>query len=849
MRISRFTKLIIIYLAITGFAIKAEDNKMEYPQIDNPAKEWCYLAKSTTVVGMPFMPDSVRITWDGAIYTRNAELAFFYGKDLKPVLQRQKTWLNGWIPIINYNWQEKGIDYRADIFNINLDGTDVSNTVTFARVKIKNISDKATEAVFAAAIRGSGEDYRDRKPYFNIDATYKMENSALYSNDKLVYTFSDNALMEALPGVLYKKPFNGAEYGISPRAEVGLAKYTISLKPGEEKTLEFKMPRVPTSDKSFNNKIINANLGDYYTKTVNYWLKLIGDKCIINVPEKRIKNAMKAATMHAILGTRTRNGERFQSDGIPYPNCFISALFDYERAYDCLGLSEFVEANIPQLEKRLQPDGMFLDTSLCHGKVIFSSHGQALMMIVNHIMFNRDKVFAEKVFPMIKKAVACIEKDHKENKYGLMRPSWPYDNEMISGHYTSHNLWCLAALRKSICVARLLGDKEDSEKWLKLHNSYEQAILKAIKASAKKDNYVPTGLYKFITGPKARRGFAEYRTDQDWDNSLLAWPTEVVPPDSPYIIGTVDRLRKTKYREGIMTYRNCMHLHQYNTVNTANQDIISGRSKKALQDIYHILLHSGSTGEGYENQVIPWGDRLVHGAQPPHAWGASKIAGLIRNMFILEHGGSLGLEPEKRNLYLFSVVSPAWAKPGETISVKNAPTEFGLLKSAEMRFTPTGANITIDKDFTVPMGKIIIRIPYFVKDVSFTTDAAKSERKGNAIYLSSDATKLTFSWTIDKDTDKTTYQDILLAYRREPNCWKGSREQMPELPSGFLTDEEKHHKQQPLSFDLVKEAFLHEYIRRYNETAVKGGKKLSLKAPGIITSPQKRKHTGIPGGK
>ncbi|NQT85544.1 hypothetical protein HQ560_02195, partial [bacterium] len=39
------------------------------PVIDDETREWCYLAKSTTVIGVPYMPDAVQVTFDGAIYT------------------------------------------------------------------------------------------------------------------------------------------------------------------------------------------------------------------------------------------------------------------------------------------------------------------------------------------------------------------------------------------------------------------------------------------------------------------------------------------------------------------------------------------------------------------------------------------------------------------------------------------------------------------------------------------------------------------------------------------------------------------------------------------------------------
>ena len=45
-------------------------------------------------------------------------------------------------------------------------------------------------------------------------------------------------------------------------------------------------------------------------------------------------------------------------------------------------------------------------------------------------------------------------------------------------------------------------------------------------------------------------------------------------------------------------------------------------------------------------------------------------------MFVFEYGGRGGLDPGERELYLFSVLSPDWAKPGET--GKKILSESGL---------------------------------------------------------------------------------------------------------------------------------------------------------------------------
>lgn len=88
-----------IFSKIIFIAIFASISLLSYSQdhrlIDNPDKEWCYLQKSTTVIGMPFHPGVTEITYDGALYTGYAELCFMYGEDRAPVMARQKSFKEG----------------------------------------------------------------------------------------------------------------------------------------------------------------------------------------------------------------------------------------------------------------------------------------------------------------------------------------------------------------------------------------------------------------------------------------------------------------------------------------------------------------------------------------------------------------------------------------------------------------------------------------------------------------------------------------------------------------------------------------------------------------------------------
>lgn len=811
-------------------AAKAEANfPMVDPSLDDPNKPWCYFTHPTSCIGVPWMPGlNIQITPEGNLFTNLAELALFWGPENKPLASRQRQFHKGWIPIIHDSWKDGGLTYDYELFGAILDGFDEKNTLQFVKMSVTNHGSEPADAKVLAGIRRHGSPRRERAGGFNPLSMHEFKDGWLWRDGAALCSYPEVApsKFEAALGLPYEKPFTGKSVGASARTELGLAHYDRKLAPGESLTLIFKMPHFPVDAKD-STYLAAANAADYETyrgKTIAYWEKTLGSVNRIHTPgEPMIENAHRATAVHVMLGTHTQEDGRTQTDGLPYPNLFTLALFDYGLLYNAYELDEFVEANIPHCLKRQLPDGLFWDPSVSAGQQILTSHGQMMAYMCNHVLMTRKKDLGREIFPAISRAVELIRKDHETQPHGLMRASTAFDAEMIKGQYTSHNYFALTGLKTAIRLARLLGEDATAADWLKLHDSFEKALLTAVRKSAAADGYVPTGLYEFLTGEAARGGFAEYRTDQDWENVAILWPTELVSPGDPLISGTLNRLRATKYREGIMTYRNGQHLHQYVTTRGSNQATANGDSKQALIDTYHELLHSGSANESFENMIRPWTDRDVEFCPPPHVWGCSNTHTAIRNLFILELGGRGGLEMDQRDILLFNAVSPAWLKLGEPLGIENAPTMFGKV-TALMTPRAGGADVSIKTDLHTSPRNLVVRIPYFAKLRSFTTDAKQAKRDGDVIRLSPDATKLALEWDIDPAADKTTFQDILLGYRREVGFWAGKRNEVPPTPTGFLTPDERSRPLAPLSFQLVLDAWKSEYARRFNDHVKAGGR-------------------------
>ncbi len=804
----------------------------------DPQKEWSYIPKSSTVIGIPFTSGPVEVCYDGSIFTGDSELSFFYGKNAKRLEAYQKTFKEGWIPVVEYNWSDDGIEYFIEMFGVQLDGENTENSLQMVRVTMTNKTNDAQDAYFQVGNRTRGNDHRTHGAHFSDDFLYEFKNDGLYRNRKLVYTFEGEPQMYATENEVYSEPFLAKEKQVKSNTYVGLVQYNPTLKSGESVTLSFKMPRVAQDwTSSYSNKVRQADVDTYYNKCVNYWEQLFSEHGHFSIPEQRVDNSARAAMVHLMLASRYKDGEFRQGSGLPYDQLFFNDYIDMRLAYDVMGLHEFIDVNTPWLERNISPEGMFIDNSLSHGQIILASHGQALFTMCNHLMFSRDIAQAKKLMPTIAKAVGFIQNDHNSQPNGLLRPSIPYDNEMIKGHYTSHNLWGILAVRNAVRVAQMVGDSEKVEQWTNLESSYRSAILRAIDASITQEGYVPTGLYDFITGPDSREGFNEFRTNQAWENMLLLYPSELLELDDPRVKSTLAYLRKHKFREGTMTYREGMHIHQYITTNVTNQSLALNQSQKAITDLYSILLHNGSTHEGFENMIEPWGDRDPNGCPPPHGWAAAKTALLIRNMLVREYGGLAGMNMEDRGLYLYSAISPSWAKDGDTIGIYKSKTEFGEINS-EMIFDGDRATITLDGDFHTQPSFIKIAVPYFKKFISATSDKGRVLVRDGYMEIPQGATTVDVQWRNNKNYVQKNIQRMLETYRREPGYkWLGTENLKYEHahpaaimgntayevvaiepePKGFLLPEEKSIESTVFSFEDVKRAYLLEYERRQGD--------------------------------
>ncbi len=758
----------------------APNTRMVDPAIDETGP-WCYLSKPNDQLAVPGLTKGAQFTYDGALYTGAAELCFFYGDPLKPLLARQKEMLEGWLPVYRYRWSEDGLEYALEAFATTLQDGATTGLLNFVRVRIFNPRQQPADAQFASALRFSGHDHRfdHMKPYpFSPDWAYEMTEDTVIRDGKLLLLYPRNCTREAVPGVEYDEVFSGQSQQVTDRAEVCLARFRKTIEPGESVELDYRMPLnpVPMQDTEQVQAIRAADHDRYLRRWVQWWRAKIDQGTRIEIPESKVMNAWRANLVHQMEAIwSAEDGQRVQGvNKFQYNWFWLRDSAFMLRACELLGHNPLAGELLGYFERFQDDSGTFASQ-----KGQLDGFGQALFSFGQHYAITGDVEFAERVYPRVARAVEWLKNVRHKDEYGLLPPTTVRDNEFITGRYTGHNLWALLGLRHAIPLARATGHDADANDFQKEYDAYKAAFLKRLQTVCGTDGYIPPGL--------------DVEGGQDWGNLLAVYPCEILDPHDPRITATIQKMQKEKYAEGLMTYKG--QIHHYLSTNMTETHLARGEQEECLESFYSLLLHTSATHAGFEWQANPWGERDVDGNYPPHATFSGKFNALLRNMLVVERGGADN--PPDRRLHLFSAVSPEWAKPGNIVAIRRAPTEFGLV-TAQMQFLESGAEVALETTFRRPPREIVLHIPYFVRLRDYESDATMAALKplgATALYFSPDVKKVTLRW------------DPL--------------------------------EGRPMSFEATVEAYRQEYKRRYDAYRAAGNEPVAVEAPPMLTAEER----------
>ena len=756
------------FLVLTLLAIASIESfaQMVHPSIDRDDEPFCYYSRPTDVIGVMDGREGTLVSPEGYLYTGFGELMFFTGNPPEPASQRVKTLYKGYLPIIEYPFEKEAIRYQFTMFATTLDGRPESPLMNFIRVKVRNRSRERRTAYLGIGIRyqndanttwGVGDNrfgrpakaallgqYEQAGVEFSRDWEYRFEDDALLRDRKVMYLFPTSPKPELMltqkTGYNEKGTVAPETLFVLPTTPVGIVNYRLGLKPGEETALVFKMPYEPIlKDDALVRRLRLAAFDEYFQRTVADWEKVFSDGIDISLPEEKVVNTFKANLVYDLIARNKVDSFYIQNvNEFQYDAFWLRDASYIVRMYDLSGYHTIARQCLDFFPRWQRSDGNFVSQG---GQ--YDGWGQTLWAFGQHYRMTRDVAFAERVLPLVKKAVAWLQQARAADPLHLVPVTTPGDNENITGHVTGHNFWALVGLKNAVALAEGLNQDKEADDFRREYDDLKSALLRRLHTLTKTTaGYIPPGL--------------DSLGGQDWGNMLSVYPEIILDPFDPMVTATLQATR-AKYQEGIMTYGDGRWLHHYLTMKNTETEVIRGDQQWAIEEFCALLVHTSATHAGFEFSILPWGTRDFGMNLSPHGWFGAKYRALLRNMLARE---------QDDQLHLLSCVSPEWIGPGKTIKVRRAPTVFGQV-NFELKSALGGAVLTLENKYIEQPRELVLHIPWFMNVQSVSADGRRIPVSGPAVTLPAEVREVRIRWSKKTHTPPLSYENAVTDFKKE----------------------------------------------------------------------------------
>ena len=593
-----------------------------------------YFANNWNVAGLKDYPRGARISPENAVYLdeSNGVVEIRYGTNLTPLSRKEgKLAWEGWMPIMQVQAAEGGIRYDFTIW--------------------------ATPM----------PDVKEWQKAF--DWPTEGENFAVW----IRYTATNISSNPARARL---------HIGIKPTKNYGNHLIDKILAPGE--SLE-QAARYPFFSIKNPDALAAADYKTWFDRTVGYWHGMKNSIALIEVPEKKATDALKAAHVCQMIANdlgEVRGGEGFYDEFYIRDGAY--QVMELEEA----GMWEAARKSIELYLPRQREDGRFESHT---GQ--FDANGQAPWVLWQYYKMTADRAFLERVYPKMRKSadwtIGTLKGTQNDPDYPRLLPKALADGEYLwagQNHIVGYDFWNLRGLLVTADVARILGKMDEASELNRIAEQYRSAINAAMQKN---------GLAHF---PPSWELIGTH-----WGNTETLWPTPIFPKTDSRVTSLVDFLRNDfvgGYSEGTIRWNGFPDvIHPYMGAYTSMADLSLGNDERVVEDFYWYLLHSTAAhafpeGIFYRSQTA-WGHTI------PHVTGACNYAIMLRHMLVHEEGDEL---------HLLKAVPDGWLADGKQIRIERLPTWFGNVTMV-VKGSKEGVEVKFEGPDREKPARIILHLP------------------------------------------------------------------------------------------------------------------------------------------
>ncbi|HPC56463.1 MAG TPA: hypothetical protein PLP10_01270 [Caldisericia bacterium] len=469
-----------------------------------------------------------------------------------------------------------------------------------------------------------------------------------------------------------------SKYGLS----TGGIYYELNLNENEEKNFELFLPQE-------ENYSIDLNFDKSKDDKIFFMKKERENELIIDVPDDNINRIFNS---NKIYLKSLINSEYITPGPLTYKKFWFRDSAYMIPALMKIGDLKRAEKIIEYFKKKIKRDGYFQSQV---GE--WDSNGQAIFTMAEYYRYTKDKEFLNEFYPYIKKGAEWIERKRKKyvDSYGLLPSSFSAEHFGPNDLYYYDDYFGLKGLLDASSLANEIGNKNDSENFLKYYLEFKNDVRKAIDKDQKRLNK------KICVGAFGR----------NIDASIIATFTSIFPLNldllsKDEIMNSYEELRKRFFVNNCF-YQNITHsgINLYLTLEIAEALLYLNKEKEAtnLFDSVISLLTKTYTGPEAINPKSLGGCE----GDGHHGWLVAELIHFIRNSLLFE---------KENGVVILSGSRKEWFKDGDKILFNNGVTYFGNI-SFEVNVKENIIDIEFLDEINENIKDIYIYLPFEIEEI------------------------------------------------------------------------------------------------------------------------------------
>ncbi|MGB8647004.1 MAG: hypothetical protein WCF84_17340 [Anaerolineae bacterium] len=484
----------------------------------------------------------------------------------------------------------------------------------------------------------------------------------------------------------------------------GAAAYQIELAPHTSRIITGVLPMTAVSQ--VPAEVVAWTRPEEFVKlkraTATRWRDLMAQGMRIRVPDDRLQDAFEANKAYLLL---FHDGDFITPGPYTYHEFWFRDAAYMLHALDQLGYHDQVADVLKTFPRRQQKDGYFLAQE---GE--WDSNGQALWTWAEHTRLSGElQTLAEQYWPMLNaahwidyKRQATRNNPERLPEHGLFPSGMSAEHLGANDFFYWDDLWGLAGLRAAGYAAKLFDKKEDALKLDAAYQAFSADLDASLARAAERTHaaWMPASPYR--------------NADSAMVGNLVAlYPLQLLTPDDPRIVATLDELRRVAWQEGTFFHQvGHAGFGTYLALHVAGCYLYQRRTE-AWPIIFWLLQHATPT--------FTWAEAISpqthHGdmGDGHHGWAAADWISIVRNALLFEEGQHLVLTP---------ALPIDWTHETLSLQVDKAATNFGEV-GYTIAFGERAATLVLRANWREPPEYIEWNLPFQLKTASGDTSGVE----------------------------------------------------------------------------------------------------------------------------